>query len=299
MSAAGEHGLTATNSTALAPSAALALAGVRPRKSRGQNFLVQRAVADRIVAAAALARDDAVVEIGPGLGMLTDAIARAPIRALALIELDERLAAMLRTRFAGDRRIAVINRDFMTLRRDDLGPPPIKVLGNLPFNVAAAILQRLCEFRGAIGLAVLMFQREVAERIRACPGSREHGALSVFTAIYWRVREHFRVAAGNFHPRPKVDAEVLVLEPRADLIFDASEEAAVLRTIRAGFSAPRKTLRNSLAGGFAIEAAALQTTIESAGLAPGARPATLSAADFVRLARALVSAGLLEVDGDA
>lgn len=287
------------NSPALGPSAALIMAGIRPRKSRGQNFLVQRAVADRIVSAAGLAPDDSVIEIGPGLGMLTEAIARAPIRSLTLIELDSRLAAMLRTRFAGDRRITVLNRDFLEVGRGDLGPAPVKILGNLPFNVAAAILQRLCEFRGQIRRAVLMFQREVAERIRACPGAREYGALSVFTAIYWRVRGHLRVAAGSFHPRPKVDAEVLVMEPRAAPVFDAAEETAVLRTIRAGFSAPRKTLRNSLAGGFGIEAAELSTIIENAGIETDARPATLSSTDFVRLARALASAGLLEARGNA
>lgn len=287
-----------TNPAAFTPSAALTAAGVRPRKSRGQNFLVQSTIADRIADAAALAPGDGVVEIGPGLGMLTDAIARSPIRSLRLIELDQRLALMLRARFAEDSRVTLINRDFMTLRQEDLGPPPTKILGNLPFNIAAAILQRLCEFRGAIGLMVLMFQREVAERIRARPGAREYGALSVFTALYWRVREHFRVAAGSFHPRPKVDAEVLALEPRSDQIFDASEEGAVLRTIRAGFSAPRKTLRNSLAGGLGIGAARSEAIIESSGIDPDARPAMLSATDFVRLARALVSAGMLE-GGDA
>jgi len=287
------------NPPSLSPSAELAAAGVRPRKSRGQNFLAQHRVADRIVAAAALAPDDAVVEIGPGLGMLTDSIARAPVRSLALIELDGRLAATLRARFAADARVSVINRDFMELRTADLGPPPVKIIANLPFSAAAAILQRLCEYSGAITIAVLMFQREVAERIRARPGSREYGALSVFTAMYWRVRDHFRVAAGSFHPRPKVDAEVLVMERRRERIFAAAEETAVLRTIRAGFSAPRKTLRNSLAGGLMIDPGAAQALLEKAGIEPGARPGTLNLADFVRVAHALLSAGLLEGGGDA
>jgi 16S rRNA (adenine1518-N6/adenine1519-N6)-dimethyltransferase len=206
---------------------------------------------------------------------------------------------MMRARFSADSRIAVINQDFMALRQEDFGPPPVKIIGNLPFNAAAAILQQLCEYRGAIALAVLMFQREVAERIRAGPADREYGALSVFTALYWRVREHFRVAAGSFHPRPKVDAEVLVMEPRADLIFDSSEETAVLRTIRAGFSAPRKTLRNSLAGGLGVDAAVARGILEKAGIEPVARPATLAVEDYVRIARALVSAALLEGGGDA
>ena len=95
-----------------------------------------------------------------------------------------------------------------------------------------------------------MFQREVADRLRARPGDREHGALSVFTALYWEIIEHFRVPAGNFHPRPKVDAAVLVLVPPASVpAFAPAEEQAVLATVRAAFAAPRKTIRKSLAGG--------------------------------------------------
>src|SRR5262249_12682411 len=128
-------------------------------------------------------------------------------------------------------------------------PPPTKVIGNLPFNAAAAILTRLCAYRSEIARMVLMFQREVAERIRAGAGAPAYGALSVYTALYFRVESHFRVPAGNFHPRPRIDAEVLVLEPCPGPMFNADEESAVLETIRAAFSAPRKTLRNSVAQG--------------------------------------------------
>jgi 16S rRNA (adenine1518-N6/adenine1519-N6)-dimethyltransferase len=136
-------------------------------------------------------------------------------------------------------------------------------------------------------MMVLMFQREVAERIRARPGMRAHGGLSVFTALYWEVRGYFRVAGGSFHPRPAVDAEVLILTPRSDLSFASDEEKAVLATVRAAFSAPRKTMRNSLAGGLGLKGRAAETALRSAGIDPAMRPGTLEVTDFIRLARVL------------
>jgi 16S rRNA (adenine1518-N6/adenine1519-N6)-dimethyltransferase len=304
----------------LRPAGALALAGVRPHKSRGQNFLVQPRVADRIVEAAEIAGGDDVIEIGPGLGILSERIAERPVRRLILIELDERLASQLSERFAGDSRIAVINRDFLAMApRDFLAieprnflaiaardfldssapefavpnaremPPdaPLIVVANLPFNAASAILERLCAMHERIARMVLMFQREVAERIRSRPGANNYGALSVYTAMYWKIEDHFRVAAGSFHPKPKVDAEVLTFAPRRPIPFAPQEEGQVLATVRAAFSAPRKTLRNAVGKALAIESVALEAAFERAAIDPAARAATLAAGDFVRLARAL------------
>ena len=280
----------------LRPAGALALAGVTPHKSKGQNFLVQPRVADRIVEAAAIAGGDDVIEIGPGLGILSERLVQQPVRQLILIELDDRLADQLRERFADNVRVKVINRDFLTLVPGDLlnlnpgeFPPrtPLRVVANLPFNVAAAILERLCAMHAAIARMVLMFQREVAERIRARTGSSSYGALSVFTSMYWDVTAHFRVAAGSFHPKPKVDAEVLTFAPRRPMPFAPDEEHAVLATVRAAFSAPRKTLRNAVGKALAIESDALEAAFACATIDPAARAATLAVDDFVRLARAL------------
>jgi 16S rRNA (adenine1518-N6/adenine1519-N6)-dimethyltransferase len=271
------------------PRAALARAGVRPRKSRGQNFLVQERIAERIVALAGLAAGDVVIEIGPGLGVLSAIALRSPLARLILVELDERLAAGLQTRFGHDPRVTVLNQDVLKvdLARLVEAPGPVKVLGNLPFNIAAAILERLCARSRSIARMVLMFQREVADRIRARPGDREYGALTVFAALYWEVSEYFRVAAGSFHPRPKVDAAVLVLKARAAQSLSGVAEAAVRETIRAAFSAPRKTIRNSLAGGLALPSAASEEALVHAGIDPLTRPATLSVEDFARLSRVL------------
>src|SRR5260370_29903974 len=198
------------------PAPALAIAGVRPTKSRGQNFLTSSAIADRIVAAAEFDESDHITEVGPGLGILTEKIALRPRRSLTLVELDPRLSARLVDRFAGDSSVRVINADFLSIDFASIvAAPPIKVIGNLPFNVAAAILRRLSDNSRLISRMVLMFQREVAARIRARPTDDGHSALSVFTALYWDIDIHFTVADGSFRPPPKDDAEVLRFRPRA------------------------------------------------------------------------------------
>lgn len=270
------------------PAPALAIAGVRPTKSRGQNFLTSAAVADRIVAAAELDGSDQIVEVGPGLGMLTEKIARLPHRSITLIELDARLAARLAERFAGDVSVRVISADFLSLDFASIvATPPFKVIGNLPFNVAAAILRRLSDNSRLITRMVLMFQREVAARIRARPRDDGYSALSVFTALYWDIDLHFTVAAGSFHPRPKVDAEVLRFTPRPVSPFAVDEERTVLEVVRASFSAPRKQIRNALSHSLEIDAAKIADALERAAIDPGTRAETLGVPDFIRLSRAL------------
>ncbi|MGH7778862.1 MAG: 16S rRNA (adenine(1518)-N(6)/adenine(1519)-N(6))-dimethyltransferase RsmA [Candidatus Binataceae bacterium] len=267
---------------------ALAAVGVRPSKSRGQNFLVQAAIANRIVDAAALAPGDHVLEIGPGLGILSERIAAHQIALLTMVEIDPRLVERLQERFAGDRRARIVLGDF--LEADLAGVfdhGPLKVVGNLPFNAAAAILRRLCGDSRTIDLMVLMFQREVGERIRARPGESAYSALSVFAQLYFEIEAHFRVGAGNFHPRPKVDAEVLVMRPYRTPRFSAADEALVLRTVRAAFSAPRKTLRNALGHTLGIGAAKIEAAVRRAAIDPGVRAETLSVTDLLRLAHEL------------
>ena len=268
--------------------------GVVPSRARGQNFLIQPAIADRIVAAANLRAGDEAIEIGPGLGMLSERLARLELRRLLLVELDRGLSERLEAAFAGNPATRLTNQDFLDLDlRSVIDRPPVTIVGNLPFNAAAAILRRLCDARALVARMVLMFQREVAERIRARPGTPSGSALSAYTALYWKIESHFRVNAGNFFPRPKVDAEVLVFAPRALPPFAPDREAAVLATIRAVFCAPRKTIRNALAVALGADPAAIAEALERAAIAPGARPATLDIAAFVRLADSLARASLI------
>jgi 16S rRNA (adenine1518-N6/adenine1519-N6)-dimethyltransferase len=274
-----------------APRFALARVGVRPSKGKGQKFLVQPAIADRIVAAAGLSLADTVIEIGPGLGILSERIAAHRVRRLYLIELDKQLAAGLRARFASVPNVEITQSDFLDLDPASIFHAPQKIIGSLPFNAAAAILRRLCDWRHEgrqmSCRMVLMFQREVAERIRARPGQPAYSMLSAITALYWEIDAHFRVAPGSFYPKPKVDAEVLCFAPRAEFPFAPAEEAEVLSTIRAAFSARRKTIRNALHGALDLTPAVVDDALARAAIRPGVRAESLDSADFVRLSRAL------------
>ena len=267
----------------------LSSAGLKPSKSRGQNFLTQGAIADRIVAAADLDGSDNVIEIGPGLGILTERILGCEPRSLTLVELDRDLAARLRAEHADNPRVKIVESDFVKVDFRALAPGRTKVIGNLPFNAAGAIFRVLCDHHDQIAMIIAMFQREVAERIRAAPGESEYSALSVYAALYFDIDLHFRVAAGSFHPKPKVDAEVLRFCPRENLLFNQDEEGRVLETVRASFSAPRKMIRNSLAAGLGRSAKDATVALARARIDSTARAESLSPADFVRLARALDS----------
>jgi 16S rRNA (adenine1518-N6/adenine1519-N6)-dimethyltransferase len=268
------------------PARALKSAAVRPSRLFGQNFLVQPSVASQIVNAAEIQTDDTVVEIGPGLGALTQQILSARPRRLMLVELDPRLAAALAARFGGYDPIRILNSDFLNVNLSEFGDR-LKVIGNLPFSAAAAMLRHLCADCESIRRMVLTFQREVGERIRALPGSRNYGSLSVFSSLYWSIIGHFRIAGGSFYPRPKVDAEVLIMEPRPARDFNSTEELDVLTTVRAVFSAPRKTVRNSLAGGLHADIDAIEAALEMAKIDPSLRPAMLDCSRLIALARNL------------
>jgi len=273
-----------------APGKALRSAGVIPSKRRGQNFLVQGAVADRIVGLADLQVRDEVVEIGPGLGILSERILAAPVAILHLVELDRELAARLRTQL-GD-RVDLIEADFLKIDLAQIAlRPPIKVVGNLPFNVAAAIARKLSEHRDLIARMVLMFQREVGERLRAAPGDAAYGALSALTALDWEIPRHFRVEAGSFHPRPKVDAEVLCFVPRRVPLYHPTPRSDVRDVIRAGFAIRRKHLRNALSAELRLRPDGVEAALRAAAINPAQRAEELSAEDFVRLTRALLEIG--------
>jgi 16S rRNA (adenine1518-N6/adenine1519-N6)-dimethyltransferase len=265
----------------------LSAAGLTPSKSKGQNFLTQAVIAERIVAAAHLNPSDDVIEIGPGLGILTERILRHDVRSLTLVELDRALAARMREKFVTDRRVVLVESDFVKVDLRSLARNPVKVIGNLPFNAAAAIFRMLCEHHELLSMVVAMFQREVGERLRARPGESEYSALSVYAALYFDIDLHFRVSAGSFHPKPEVDAEVIRFRPAKNPLFASDEEAAVLRTVRASFSAPRKMIRNSLANGLKISSRDAEAVLARAQIESTARAESLSPSDFVRLARAL------------
>ncbi len=257
---------------------------VRARKRFGQHFLIQPEVTQRILQLAELDGSEAVLEIGPGRGALTDELRRR-CKTLILVEIDRDLVADLRTRMAGDSDVHIVEGDVLKL---DLGAElgayaPLKVVANLPYNISTPLLARLVERPELFSRLVLMLQREVAERICAAPGGKEYGALSVAVQLAARPRIAFGVPPSAFRPRPKVDSAVIVVDPFENPALEADERASVRNITRALFSQRRKQLGN-LMRRLCDDGPEI---LERLDIAPERRPETLTPQDFVRIARAI------------
>lgn len=265
---------------------ALAAAGLRPRKRWGQHFLCDPGVAARIVALAGVEPGAVVLEIGPGLGALSDALVAGGGR-VHLVEIDPGLAARLAERYAQEPRVHLVRGDVLTLPLAEIvAEPEAIVVANLPYNIATPVLFRLLELRAKFPRAVLMLQREMAERLVARPGTAEYGVVSVLIQAFAAVRIAFSVSRRSFLPAPEVDSAVVDVRfagiPRVDL-GDADAFRTVVRT---AFGKRRKMLRNALAD-LGVGACRLQAAFATAGIDPRARAETLDLAAFGRLARAL------------
>jgi 16S rRNA (adenine1518-N6/adenine1519-N6)-dimethyltransferase len=262
----------------------LAGLGHRPRRSLGQHFLADPGVARRIVDLAGITPADRVIEIGPGLGALTGLLAAAAAD-LHLVEYDRRLAADLRARFAEQRHVHVVEADVLRVELEDLVAPPEQaiVVANLPYNIATAVLAGLLEQRTLLRRIVVMVQREVAERLRAVPGSKDYGALSVMTQIVARVERGFRVSPGAFVPRPAVDSEVVLIAPSIEPRAAVDDLRAFRTLVMTVFGKRRKQLINSLKPLCERPAERLRAV----GIDPTRRPETLSLDEIAALSNAL------------
>ncbi len=261
----------------------LASLGRHPRKRLGQHFLADKGVAQRIVDLAHLRGTERVVEVGPGLGALTDILVDHA-RELWLIEVDADFATRLQRQFADRPHVHVVQADVLKVDFRDLlgsGEPPV-VIANLPYNIATAILTTLLEAR-CFARLVLMLQREVVDRLRAEPGTKEYGALSVYTQLAARLRPGLRVGPEAFVPRPKVESEVVVVEPYAQSPVQVIDPLLLNRVVRAAFNQRRKQLANSLRAVCDDPVAAL----DAARIDPKRRPETLSLAEFAALSDAV------------
>ena len=245
----------------------------KARKRFGQHFLAEPVHVERMVTLAGVREGDRVLEVGPGLGILTDALL-ARRAALTAIELDRDLVGWLRNRYAA---LDLIEGDAATVALPPLSGT--KVVANLPYNAGTRILMRLLT-EGPPEVLVVMLQKEVAERIVAAPGDRERGSLSLAVQARARARIAWDVPAGAFYPPPKVTSSVLHLVPHAPIERDWR---AFDRMAQAAFTAPRKQLRNSLGQGLAMPADRL---LERAGISPQRRPATLTVDEVWALVQA-------------
>lgn len=279
------------------PKALLERFGLRPKHSFGQNFLCELRHAERIAELAAPAGSERVLEIGAGLGALTDKLLARGCSVVA-IERDRDLLPILGELFAADSEAGVLNiveADAKTADWDGLlGSHPQRVLaGNLPYQITGPLLRRTVSLAPRIERAVYLVQKEVADRLAARPNSGDYGALSVFAQAAFQVERAFVIRPGAFYPVPRVDSAVVVLTPHAEAV--ASETSTFRAVVKLAFAARRKTLRNAWRGLGAGEA--LVQIAADAGVSLDARGETLSVVEFARVARGLEGLGL-ETTGD-
>jgi 16S rRNA (adenine1518-N6/adenine1519-N6)-dimethyltransferase len=266
----------------------LASEGLAPSKARGQNFLRHPATATRLVEAIGIEPADAVVEIGPGLGQLTVALAAASRRLIAL-EVDRGLVELLANSTLPPnvevRHQDVLTADLGGIARE-LGAPaaPVVLAGNLPYNISGRILGMLLSPRNPFRRFGLMLQYEVGERVLAAPDTPEYGTLSVWARLYTRAWRALELGPGEFVPRPKVRSSFLVFEP-VDSGIPVDDVRALRRVVRAAFQHRRKTLRRVLRG----LSPAADAALEAAEIDGQRRGETLSEAEFARLANALAA----------
>ncbi len=252
--------------------------GHPPRKRFGQHFLADRHYAARIVDAVDPAPGDNLVEIGPGLGALTDALIERAGK-ISAIEIDRDLAARLRERFAAD-RLALHEADALAFDFASLGAG-LRVVGNLPYNISSPLLFHLAAYETRLRDIHVMLQREVVARMTALPDTADYGRLSVMLQARFRVSRLFTVPAGAFRPAPKVESAVARLVPLGVDRPAIADEALFARIVAAAFGQRRKTLRN------ALSVLCDESVLRASGIDPGARGETLSVTDFVRLANTL------------
>lgn len=218
--------------------------GVMPNKQLGQNFLIDPNMARWIVSQLELQPEDAVVEVGPGLGSLTEHLV-GKCRRVILIEFDNKLAAGLRAKYAQDPSVEIHHADGAKFDgRQLFKHGPLKFLGNLPYSAGGAIMKNLLSRPHPYSRAVLMLQKEVIERLAAKPGSKDYGVLTLRTQVNWQVDIQRTVPPDAFHPRPRIDSSVAVLTPRVgSVVFD---HRLFDELIRRGFAQRRKQLRKQL-----------------------------------------------------
>jgi len=269
--------------------------GLRPRKSLGQNFLVDESALSRVVQAAEIRPDQTVLEIGPGLGSLTRYLA-GRARRVVCVELDQDLIPVLEGVLGSYGNVEIVQGDILRLNPSELmrateqqGAGGYLVVANIPYYITSALLRNLLEQRDPPQRLILTVQREVAERIIAEAGEMNLLALSV--QVYGQPQIVGRIPAGAFYPVPKVDSAILRVELYARPLIAPEQIGGFFRLAKAGFSQKRKTLRNALSGGMRWSPAQAEGLLTDAGIDPMRRAETLSLEEWSRLATVVAGSG--------
>ncbi|GFN33746.1 16S rRNA (adenine(1518)-N(6)/adenine(1519)-N(6))-dimethyltransferase RsmA [Paenibacillus xylaniclasticus] len=272
--------------------------GFEFKKSLGQNFLIDQNILHKIVSAAELDKTKGALEIGPGIGALTQHLASAADRVTA-VEIDSRLIPILRDTLAGESNVEVVNADVLKLDLSELfeerfaGLSGVSVVANLPYYVTTPILMKLLEERLPLEHIVVMIQKEVADRMAAKPGGKDYGSLSVAVQYYCIPSIVCTVPHTVFIPQPNVDSAVIKLTLRDKPAVETPDEAHFFRVVQASFAQRRKTLMNNLSSWLGKDCREqLTLLLEKCGIDPGRRGETLSLDEFAVLSRTLHEAGL-------
>ena len=270
-----------------------ALNHTRPKKHLGQNFLVNPETLKIILDAGAVTGSDTVIEIGAGLGCLTEVVAQHAERVIA-VEVDELLYNALASQFSTNSRVQLLNADILKLEINSLlshgtrtTPPTFKVIANLPYSITTPILWRLFAHHKQIHSCVLMMQKEVAERIVAGPGGKDYGALTIGVGYYAEATLIATLSPENFYPAPKVDSALLRLEMRKTPKVTVENEEFFFKVVRTAFRTRRKMLKNALVRGKFSSEEVLAAAFEELGIAPERRAETLDITEFAALANFL------------
>jgi len=251
-----------------------------PNKSLGQHWLHDRDILGAIAEAAEIAPDDTVLEIGPGLGTLTSELLRRA-GAVTAVEYDAELARKLPGQFPG-KNLTVFNEDILQFDLDTLASG-YKVVANVPYYITSKIVEKLMTANNKPSIAVLLVQKEVAERIAAQPG--DMSILGISAQLFAEASLDIEVPREYFTPPPKVDSQVVVLKTRAEALVPKEDERALFRIVKAGFSAKRKKLRSSISAGLGISKQGAEELLRHADISPDNRAEDLALRDWIRLAK--------------
>ena len=264
----------------------------RPKKRLGQNFLMDPTICDKIISLSGFTAEDTVLEIGPGKGALTLPLA-GRVKHVVAVEKDGQLVDWLSGSFkkAGLHNVTLLHEDILKvdwqpLRKYFQGRIPI--IGNLPYNISSPVLEKMCRHSQWMGRAVLMFQKEVADRLTAPSGGKAYGALTLLVQYHAKALSVLKVLKGSFFPVPKVDSKVVSLDFEKPYPQRVVHEAVFKKVVKGAFAHRRKTVLNSLKGALPDQTReSLLTALTACGIDPGKRAEVLDMADFLRLSSML------------
>lgn len=264
--------------------------GFKTSKSLGQNFLTDKGIIDKIIEGSAIGADDLVIEIGPGLGVITYEAAKLAKKVIA-IEIDSNLLPILKENLAEFQNVSILHQDILKTDLNAIieeekkaGFAGVKVIGNLPYYITTPILMKLLEEQVAAQTITVMMQKEVADRLRSAPGKKTYGAISVAVQYYCQVEEIVSVPREVFIPRPNVDSAVLRLTIRQQRPVELLDQKIFFGCVKAGFGQRRKTLLNALTGMEGMEKSQVHEALQASGIDEIRRAETLSLEEFARLA---------------